>query len=53
MGVAGWRFARNYRRRAAALAVLKELPVICSVMVAAGSMIMMGIMLYNDWPAAQ
>ena len=50
MGVAGWRFARNHRGRVAALAVLEELPVICSVMVAAGSMIMMGIMLYKDWP---
>ncbi len=49
MGVAGWRFARN-RGRAAALAVLEELPVICSVAVAAGAMIMVGIMLYNDWP---
>ena len=48
MGVAGWRFARSHGGRAAALAVLEELPVIWSVMVAAGSMIMMGIMLYND-----
>jgi hypothetical protein len=51
MGVAGWRFARNRKGRAAALAVLEELPVICSVMVATGSMIMIGIMLCNDWRA--
>jgi hypothetical protein len=25
-------------------------PVICSLAVAAGSMIMIGIMLYKDWP---
>jgi hypothetical protein len=49
MGVAGWRFARN-RGRAAALALLEELPVICSVTVAASAMIVMGIRLYNDWP---
>ena len=50
MGVAGWRFARNRKGRAAAPAVLEELPVICSVMVVTGSMIMIGIMLCNDWP---
>ena len=50
MGVASWRFARNHRGRAAVLAVLEELPVICSVVVAAGSMIMVGIMLCKDWP---
>ena len=53
MGVAGWRFAhtkRNLGGRAAIVAVLEEWPVICSVVVAAGSMIMIGITLYNDWP---
>jgi hypothetical protein len=53
MGVAGWRFAhmrRNLSGRAVVVAVLEELPVICSVVVAVGSMIMMGIMLYRDWP---
>ena len=49
MGVASWRFARNHRGRAAVLAVLEELPGICSVVVAAGSMIMVGIMLCKDW----
>ena len=49
MGVAGWRFAhvkRNLSGRAAIVAVLKDWQVIC--LVAAGSMIMLGIMLYND-----
>ena len=54
MGVAGWRFAhmkkKNLGRRAAIVAVLEEWPVICSVTVAAGSMIMIGIKLYSDWP---
>lgn len=50
MGVASLRFARNHKGRAAVLAVLEELPVICSVVVAAGSMIMVGIMLCKDWP---
>ena len=51
MGMAGWRFAhvkRNLGGRAAIVAVLEDLPVICSVMVAVGSIIMIGIMLYND-----
>ena len=50
MGMAGWRFAhvkRNLSGRAAVIAVLEDLPVICSVVVAVGSMIMIGIMLYN------
>jgi hypothetical protein len=53
MGVAGWRFAhmkRNVGGRPAIVAVLEELPGICSVVVAASSMITIGIMLYNDWP---
>jgi hypothetical protein len=51
MGVASWRFARNHRRgRAAVLVVLEELPGICSVVVAVGSMIMLGLMLCKDWP---
>ena len=52
MGVAGWRFAykRTLSGRAGVVAVLEELPVICSVVVAVGSMIMVGIMLYSDWP---
>jgi len=50
MGVAGWRFAhgkRNLGGRAAIVAVLKDWQVIC---LSAGSMIMLGIMLYRDWP---
>ena len=52
MGAAGWRFARGkrIRGRAAVVAVLEELPVICSLAVAAGSMIMIGVMLSRDWP---
>ena len=52
MDVAGSRFAHGKRTsgRAAVVAVLEELPVICSLVVAAGSMIMIGIMLYKDWP---
>ena len=53
MGLAGRPFAhmkRNLKGRAAFIAVLEEWPVICSMMVAAGSMIMIGIMLYSDWP---
>ena len=51
MGVAGWRFAHRKRisGRAAVVAVLEELPGICSLAVAAGSMIMIGTMLYKDW----
>jgi hypothetical protein len=49
MGVAGWRFAqRNLSGRAAVIAVLEDWPAICSVVVAVGSMIMIGIKLYND-----
>ena len=53
MGVAGWRFAhvkRNLSGRAAIVAVLEDWQVICSAVVATGSMIMLGIMLYRDWP---
>jgi hypothetical protein len=52
MGVAGWRFAHRKRisGRAAVVAVLEELPMICSLTVATVSMVMIGIMLYKDWP---
>jgi hypothetical protein len=51
MGVAGWRFAHRKRisGRAAVVAVLEELPAICSLAIAAVSMIMIGIMLCRDW----
>ena len=52
MGVAGWRFARLKRTligRAAVVAVLEELPI-CPVLVAVGSLIIIGIMLCRDWP---
>ena len=51
MGVAGWRFAhgkRNLSGRAAIVAVLEGLAGDLLGVVAAGSMIMLGIMLYND-----
>jgi hypothetical protein len=52
MGVAGWRFAHRKRigGRAAVVAVLEELPMICSLAVAVVSMLMIGIMLIKDWP---
>jgi hypothetical protein len=53
MGVAGWRFAHTkitLRLRAVVVGVLEELPFICPVVVAIGSLIMIGITLYNDWP---
>jgi hypothetical protein len=45
MGLAGWRFAhvkRNLSGRAAVIAVLEDWLAICSVVVAVGSMIMIG-----------
>jgi hypothetical protein len=53
MGVAGWRFAqmkRTLRVRAVVVGVLEELPFICPVALAIGSLIMAGITLCNDWP---
>jgi hypothetical protein len=51
MGVAGLRFThvkRNLSGRAAVVAVLEDWQVICSVVVTVGSMIMLGILLYNE-----
>ncbi|MGY3609494.1 hypothetical protein [Bradyrhizobium sp. Leo121] len=53
MGVAGWRRARvkkTLRARTAVVAVLEDLPLICTAVVAVGSMIMMGFIVYRDWP---
>ena len=53
MGVAGWRFAHMKKAlgvRAAIVGVLEELRFVCPVVVAIGSLIMIGITLYNDWP---
>jgi hypothetical protein len=53
MGVAGWRFAqmkKTLRLRAVVVGVLEELPFICPVAVALGSLIMIGITLCKDWP---
>jgi hypothetical protein len=50
MGAAGWRFAHTKRigGRATVVAVLEELPMICSVAVWVSAMIMIGIMLLSD-----
>jgi hypothetical protein len=55
MGVAGWRFANktNNNGRAVVIAILEAWPVMCSVTVAAGALIMVAAMLYNDFAAAQ
>ena len=54
MGVAGWRFAHTKRTtvgratgRATVVAALEDWQLICSVMVATGSMTMIGIMLWQ------
>jgi hypothetical protein len=52
MGVAGYRFARVNKtptRRAAVVAVLEKLPLICPLAIAVGSLLMIGITLYCDW----
>ena len=53
MGVAGWRFAHKTKDngRAVVTTVLEIWPMICAAAVAAGSMIMIAVMLYNDWSA--
>ena len=53
MGVAGLRFAhvkRTLRVRALLVDLLEELPFICPVVVAIGSLIMIVIQLCKDWP---
>jgi hypothetical protein len=53
MGVAGWRLAqtkKTLRLRAVFVGVLEELPFICPVAAAIGSLIMIGITLFKDWP---
>ena len=53
MGVAGSRFVhvkRTIRVRVALVGLLEELPFICPVVVAIGSLIMIGITIYKDWP---
>jgi hypothetical protein len=52
MGLAGWRFAymKRLRVRAVVVGVLEELPFICPLVVAVGSLIMIGITLCNEWP---
>lgn len=51
MGVAGWRFAhtkKTLRVREVVICVLEELPFVCPVAVAIGSLIMIGITLCKD-----
>jgi hypothetical protein len=53
MGVAGLRFAhvkRTLRVRAVLVGLLEELPFICPVVAAIGSLIMIVIQLCKDWP---
>ncbi|MCP3401591.1 hypothetical protein [Bradyrhizobium sp. CCGB20] len=53
MSVAGWRFAhteKTLRVRAVVICVLEELPFVCPLVVAIGSLIMIGITLCKDWP---
>ena len=37
--------------RAVVIAILEAWPLICAAAVAAGAMIMIAVMLYNDWSA--
>jgi hypothetical protein len=41
---------KSLRVRAAIVGMLEELPFICPVVVAIGSLIMMGMTLWKDWP---
>ena len=53
MGVAGWRLAqvkKIFRVRAALVGLLEELPFICPVVVAIGSLVMIVIELCKDLP---
>ena len=50
---AGRRFAKTKYGRAVVIAILEEWSLICFVAVATGAMIMIAVMLYNGWSAAQ
>ena len=52
MGAAGRRFANTKYGRAVVIAILEEWSLICLVAVSTGAMIMIAVMLYNDWPTA-
>ena len=41
---------RTLRVPTVVIGVLEELPFICPMVVAVGSLIMIGIKLYTDWP---
>jgi hypothetical protein len=53
MGVAGRRFAPKTKEngRAVVIAFLETWPLICAAAVAAGAIIMIAAMLYNEWSA--
>ena len=53
MGVAGWRFANKTKENgwAVVIAFLETWPLICAAAVAAGAMIMIAVMLYNELSA--
>jgi hypothetical protein len=54
MGMAGRRFANTKNGRAVVIAILEEWSLICLVAaVSTGAMIMIAVMLYNEWSAAQ
>ena len=49
-GLALRTYEENPRVRAVVVGVLGELPFVCPALVAIGSLIMIGITLYTDWP---
>ena len=53
MGVAGWPFAHKTKDngRSVVIAILEVWPMFCAAAVAAGAMIMIAVMLYNEWSA--
>jgi hypothetical protein len=55
MGVARLAFRAHdetFARRPAVVAALEKLPLICSLLLAAGALLMIGIALYRDWQSA-
>ncbi|MBR0850286.1 hypothetical protein JQ543_21250 [Bradyrhizobium diazoefficiens] len=51
MGVAGWRFERvkkNIVGRPGVIAVLERLPLICPLVLAAASLLMLALKIYRD-----
>ena len=52
MGMAGRRFANTKNGRAVVIAILEEWSLIGLAAVSTGAMIMVAVMLYNDWSAS-